>query len=65
MDVNIVLLDRELEEEIYMEHPVNFVSKDQEHISVLALLMYGLKRSSRKWYLCFWSSCNVLQIIDD
>ena len=29
MDVLIVLLYRELEEETYMEHPVNFVSKGQ------------------------------------
>ena len=29
MDVIMVLLYRELKEEIYMEHPVNFVSKDQ------------------------------------
>ena len=54
MDVKTAFLNGELEEEIYMEQPVNFVSKGQEQkVCKLKRSIYGLKQSSRQWYLRF------------
>ena len=54
MDVKTTFLNGELEEEIYMVQPENFVSKGQERkVCKLKRLIYGLKQSSRQWYLRF------------
>ena len=54
MDVKTAFLNRELEEKIYMEQPVGFVAKGQEHkVCKLLRSIYGLKQSSRQWYLKF------------
>ena len=52
MDVKTVFLNGELDEEIYMDQPIGFVTKGQEHkMCKLKQSIYGLKQSSRQWYL--------------
>ena len=54
MDVKTAFLNGELEEEIYMEQPVGFVTKVQEHkVCKLLRSIYGLKQSCIQWYLKF------------
>ena len=54
MDVKTAFLNGEIEEEIYMEQPVDFIAKGQEHkVCKLLRSIYGLKQSSRQWYLKF------------
>ena len=52
MDIKIDFLNGELDEEIYMDQPIGFVTKGQEHkVCKLKRSIYGLKQSSRQWYL--------------
>src|SRR5262249_42322950 len=45
MDVKTVFLNRELNEEIYMDQPIGFIIKDQEHkVCKLCRSIYGLKQ---------------------
>ena len=54
MDVKTAFLNGSLEEEIYMDQPFGFVSKGQEDkVCRLKRSIYGLKQSSRSWYLRF------------
>jgi hypothetical protein len=54
MDVKTAFLNGELDEEIYMDQPVGFVAKGQERkVCKLKRTIYGLKQSSRQWYLRF------------
>ena len=54
MDIKIAFLNGELDEEIYMDQPIGFVTKGQEHkVCKLKRSIYGLKQSSRQWYLRF------------
>jgi hypothetical protein len=54
MDVKTAFLNGNLEEEIYMEQPVGFVAEGQEHkVCKLLRSIYGLKQSSRQWYIRF------------
>ena len=54
MDVKTTFLNGELEKEIYMEQPVGFIVKGQEQkVCKLHRSIYGLKQSSRQWYLRF------------
>jgi len=54
MDVKTASLDENLEEKIYMDQPIGFVSKGQEDkVCRLKKSIYGLKRSSRAWYFRF------------
>ena len=54
MDIKMAFLNRELEEEIYMEQSVGFMVKGQEHkVYKLNRSIYGLKQSSRQWNLHF------------
>ena len=48
MDVKIAFLNRELDEEIYMDQPIGFEAKGQEcKVCKLRYSIYGLKQSSR------------------
>ena len=54
MDVKTAFLNGELDEEIYMDQPIGFVTKGQEQkVCKLKRSIYGLKQSSRQWYLRF------------
>jgi Reverse transcriptase (RNA-dependent DNA polymerase) len=54
MDVKTTFLNDNLEEEIYMEQPASFVVERQEHkVCKLLRSIYGLKQSSRQWYIWF------------
>ena len=48
IDVKIAFLNKELDEEIYMEQPVGFIIQGQEHkLCRLLKSIYGLKQSSK------------------
>jgi len=54
MDVKTAFLNGELDEEIYMDQPIGFVTEGQEgKVCRLKRSIYGLKQSSRQWYLRF------------
>jgi hypothetical protein len=54
MDVKTAFLNGELDEEIYMDQPIGFVADRQERkVCKLKQSIYGLKQSSRHWYLRF------------
>ena len=54
MDVKTTFLNGSVEEEIYMDQPIGFVSKGQENkLCRLERSIYGLKQSSRAWYFRF------------
>ena len=50
MDVKTVFLNGYLEEDIYMEQPLDFISSDSDHkVCKLQRSIYGLKQASRNW----------------
>ncbi|KAL9259335.1 Retrovirus-related Pol polyprotein from transposon TNT 1-94-like protein [Drosera capensis] len=55
MDVKIAFLNVELEKEIYMAQSWGFEASGSQSNKVYHLWrsIYGLKQSSRQWYLCF------------
>jgi hypothetical protein len=59
MDVKTAFLNGELDEEIYMAQPAGFEAKGHERkVCRLKRYIYGLKQSSRQWYLRFHDSIN-------
>ena len=53
MDVKITFLNRELEEEMNMIQPKDFISTDECKICKLQRSFYGLKHASRSWIMHF------------
>jgi hypothetical protein len=57
MDVKTTFLNGELDEEIYMAQPSGFeVQGHERKVCYLKRSIYGLKQSSRQWYLRFHDS---------
>jgi hypothetical protein len=51
MDVKKAFLNGELEEEIYMTQPNEFIVKDQEDkVCKLLKSLYGLKQEPKQWH---------------
>eukprot|EP00253_Pinus_taeda_P019146 PITA_19146 len=51
MDVKSAFLNGVLMEEVYIEQPLGYVRKDQEHkVCILKKALYGLKQAPRAWY---------------
>jgi hypothetical protein len=51
MDVKTTFLNREIEEEVYIEQPDGFMIHEKEsHVCGLKKALYGLKQTPRAWY---------------
>jgi hypothetical protein len=51
MDVKTTFLNGEIEEEVYIEQPNDFLIHEKEsHVCRLKKTMYGLKQTPRAWY---------------
>jgi len=54
MDVKIVILNVNLEKDVYMDQPVRFIEEGKKHmVCKLKKSIYGLKQASKQWYLKF------------
>ena len=68
MDVKTAFLNGELDEEIYMEQPIGFIKENEkEKVCRLLKSIYGLKQSSRQWYIRFHNTIisNDFTMIDE
>ena len=51
MDVNMIFLNRIIEEEFYIEQPQGFeINGQKTHVCRLKKALYGLKKTPRAWY---------------
>jgi hypothetical protein len=51
MDVKKTFLNGVIEEEVYVEKPKGFKTRDsQTHVSILKKYLYGSKQAPRAWY---------------
>ena len=51
MDVKTAFLNRDLDEEIYMEQPEGFIALGQEKkVYRLVKSLYGLKQAPKQWH---------------
>ena len=69
MDVKTVFLNRELDEEIYMDQPDGFLMKGQgSRVRKLLKSLYGLKQTPKQWYKKFdrtsTSACFIIYETD-
>ena len=69
MELMTTFLNGSLEEDIYMDQTIVFVSKGQEDkVCRLKRSIYGLKQSSRSWYLRFHkaiTSFSLSMVLED
>jgi len=64
MDVKTAFHNGNIEEKIYMDQPIGFVSKGQEDmVCHLEKSIYGLKQSSRAWYFGFHEAITAFSLI--
>ena len=53
MDIKSVFLNGEIDEEVYVKRPPDFVNpKKPNHVYKLHKALYGLKQAPRAWYTC-------------
>jgi hypothetical protein len=51
MDVKSTFLNRELEEEVYIEQPEGFqLSENTNYVCKLKKALYGIKQALKEWY---------------
>jgi hypothetical protein len=66
MDVKTTFLNGDLEEEVYMKQLEGFVSENQSHlVCKLNKSIYGLKQSSRQWYLKFNNMISLYGFVEN
>ena len=68
MGVKTTFLNEGLEEKIYMQQPNRFVEKGEKHkVCKLLKSIYGLKQSSRQWYIRFHEimMSNYFEMMDE
>ena len=64
MNVKIDFLNGDLEEEIYMDQPEDFVEPGQESkVCKLTKSLYGLKQAPKQWHEKF-DSCMIENVIN-
>ena len=53
LDINNSFLNEELEEEVYMKHPLGYPAADKNHVRKLTKFLYDLRHESRQWFAKF------------